>query len=164
MLWKRLVCLAAAWCWGLALLSAQHSKVPANLREVLGMHVGKLNFTGWRSRIELARRYPDEKSWTKKEQLGNSVIRVRFDRKCVVKEVWFHKRSSQTKFQSEYAYLDYAQAFLKRSDLWNRSVKFRLASGETKVWKVTGISGLGPDVTASLVWHPQEIQLHFKLK
>ncbi len=123
-------------------------KVPIDPRQTLGKSVSSM------------RQIKSGLKWVRTNSAGEVRMNMRLNAEDRVNFIGIQETSATTKFLSEYAFLDYAQAFLKRYRWWNPSVRFRLASRNH--WEIDGLSNMPKGAQAHLTWKGDVFKIEFR--
>lgn len=138
---------------------AQPSKMQIDPRKALGSPIDSVRLKG----LIRDHQSPIIASWAH----GRMSITFTLGPRKDVRSILIRETPDSKTFESNYAFLDYAQAFLKGNGMWNRWVKFRALptkQGDRRAWTVNGMSGLRPGAEVTLRWFKNELQVLFEEK
>lgn len=138
---------------------AQPLSLPLDPRRVLGKAIESVDLNGLKRGV----RTLNDVTWSQ----GQISITFTLGRSEIVRSVLIRESSRRSPFESDYAFLNYAQAFLKKSGVWNRRIKFRAQApkrGIQRSWVVDGVSGLSPRVVVTVQRFKNDLHILFEDK
>lgn len=137
----------------------QPLRLPLDPRKALGKAIESVNLNGFKR----GTRNLNDVTWSQ----GEISITFSLGRSEIIRSILVRESSRKSPFESDYAFLDYAQAFLRQSGVWNRRIKFRAQAarhGIQKSWVVDGVSGLSPRVVVTLQRFKNDLHILFEDK